>query len=39
MNKAAKLIIVIVLIAAIAGVAMVKKTHKSTGDIAGGGCE
>ena len=30
MNKAAKLIIVIVLIAAIAGVAMVKKTNKST---------
>ena len=33
MNKAAKLIIVIVLIAAIAGVAMVKKTHKGTGTI------
>ena len=30
MNKAAKLIIVIVLIAAIAGVAMMKKTNKST---------
>ncbi|MGD0597473.1 MAG: thioredoxin family protein [Sedimentisphaerales bacterium] len=33
MNKAAKLIIVIVLIAAIAGVAMVKKTQKGTGAI------
>ena len=33
MNKTAKLIIVIVLIAAVAGVAMVKKMHKSTGPI------
>jgi thioredoxin 1 len=33
MNKATKLIIVIVLIAAIAGVAMVKKTQKGTGAI------
>jgi thioredoxin 1 len=33
MNKAAKLIIVIVLIAAIAGVAMVKKMQRGTGAI------
>ena len=33
MNNTAKLIIVIVLIAAIAGVAMVKKMHKGTGSV------